>query len=78
MALRTQLMMVGMTLKDAFSVLIKYLIIFSINRISKMNSIRSNKQTFRVSCEDFSAAMDQKNTMISSLQNEVNCLRANQ
>lgn len=39
---------------------------------------KASKATLRVTTEDFSACMDQKNAVIASLQGEVESLRSNQ
>jgi chromosome segregation ATPase len=39
---------------------------------------KASKQTLRLTTEDFSACMDQKNGVIASLQGEVEALRTNQ
>jgi chromosome segregation ATPase len=39
---------------------------------------KASKATLRLSTEDFSACMDQKNSVIACLQNEVESLRTNQ
>ncbi len=39
---------------------------------------KASKVTPRINTEDFSACMDQKNSVIACLQNEVESLRSNQ
>lgn len=39
---------------------------------------KASKGTLRLTTEDFSSCMDQKNSIISSLQGEVETLRVNQ
>lgn len=39
---------------------------------------KASKQTLRLTTEDFTACLDQKNAIIASLQNEVESLRSNQ